>query len=255
MDKYFDINQEGYSVRCKMYYQKDPREIQRVVIATHGFGGFKDNKSIEKFADRLLSKYKGFGVICFDWPCHGADARKKLRLEECMTYLGLVVKYAKEELQAQAVYNYSVSFGAYLTLKYIAEKENPFARIALRCPGIKMFEIMDASISEEEHQKLKRGKEITKGRDRLLKIDQEFLDQLKAGDISRYDYIDYAEELLIIQGSKDEYINPEDVIEFADKNIIELDLVEGANHTFQDQKKMDGAIHEIISFFKPEGEG
>ena len=45
MEKLFDINELGYSVRCKLFYDKDIHAIDKVVIATHGFGGFKDNKS------------------------------------------------------------------------------------------------------------------------------------------------------------------------------------------------------------------
>ena len=64
------------------------------MICTHGFGGNKENHSAAKFAQQLITKYKGYGVLVFDWPCHGADARKKLVLEEFMTYLTLVVDYA-----------------------------------------------------------------------------------------------------------------------------------------------------------------
>ena len=72
MEKLFDINELGYSVRCKLFYDKDIHAIDKVVIATHGFGGFKDNKSVEKFAERIDTKYKGFGVITFDY-CTGID--------------------------------------------------------------------------------------------------------------------------------------------------------------------------------------
>lgn len=47
-----------------------------MVICTHGFGGNKENHSAAKFAQQLISKYKGYGAIVFDWPCHGQDARK-----------------------------------------------------------------------------------------------------------------------------------------------------------------------------------
>ena len=38
MEKYIDINENGYSVRCKLFYQKDFRNIPNLVICTHGFG-------------------------------------------------------------------------------------------------------------------------------------------------------------------------------------------------------------------------
>ncbi len=83
MEKYFDINESGFSIRCKLYYNKDLHKLPHIVVATYGFGGNKDNKAIEKFAERLTTKYHGYGVVCFDWPCHGKDARNKLILDEC----------------------------------------------------------------------------------------------------------------------------------------------------------------------------
>ena len=117
MEKHFDINADGYSVRCKLFAHSDARTYARIVICTHGYGGSKDRANIQKFAEKEMAKYKTDAVIAFDWPCHGQDARKKLVLSECMEYLTLVVKHAKDVLQAQDIFIYSVSFGGYLTLK------------------------------------------------------------------------------------------------------------------------------------------
>ena len=101
MEKNFDINQQGYSIRCKLLINdndKQTRTFDNVVIVTHGFGSHKDTAGTVHFAEHLTSKYKNYAVIAFDWPCHGADARKKLSLPECMNYLTWVVDYAKTEL-------------------------------------------------------------------------------------------------------------------------------------------------------------
>ena len=103
MEKNFDINQQGYSIRCKLLINdndKQTRTFDNVVIVTHGFGSHKDTAGTVHFAEHLTSKYKNYAVIAFDWPCHGADARKKLFLPECMNYLTWVVEYAKTEFQA-----------------------------------------------------------------------------------------------------------------------------------------------------------
>ena len=249
MEKRFDINELGYSVRCILYYNKDIHEIKDVVIATYGFGGTKENKATAKFAERLVTKYKGFGVICFDWPCHGADARKKLILEECITYLQLAIDYAKNEMKAENLYTYTTSFGGFITLKYIAEHKNPFRKIAMRCPAIKMYDIMVQSISEEDMAKLEKGKEIMAGHDRMLKINRQFLEDLKASDIRNNDYIDYADDILILQGTKDEMVSIEDTKEFAENNVIEMIPVENADHPFSNPSKMDFAIQKCVEFF------
>ena len=88
--KYYDVNSQGHSIRCKLYFNH-PRELGRVVVFGHGFGGHKDNKAAEKFAERVLSKYKGVAVVCFDWPAHGSDVKKKLQLSDCDSYLTLLL--------------------------------------------------------------------------------------------------------------------------------------------------------------------
>ncbi|MCR5558900.1 MAG: alpha/beta fold hydrolase [Schwartzia sp.] len=252
MEKHFDINEQGLSIRCKLYFDKDIHAVDRVVISTHGFGGNKENRSAEKFAERLTSKYKNYGVICFDWPCHGDDARKKLVLDECMTYLTLVIEYAKKEFNTEDIYLYATSFGGYLGLKYIAEIGNPFRKIALRAPGTDMYEIMGHNISEPDRVKLEKGKEILVGFDRKMKIDKDFMEGLKTSDVRNYEYFDYADDIIIIHGTKDEKVPFEDSVSFAEKNVIELIPVENGDHILTNPKSMDFAIHTIIGFFAPE---
>ncbi|MDO4621503.1 MAG: alpha/beta hydrolase [Eubacteriales bacterium] len=252
MEKYFDINEHGFSIRCKLYYNKDIRSLTHIVIATYGFGGNKDNKAIEKFADRITTKYKGYGVVCFDWPCHGKDARNKLILEECITYLEQVKNYVKEEMHAEKIYNYSSSFGAYVTLRYIDEKaEDPFDRTAFRCPAICMYDAMAQHITDEDWNKLNKGKEILRGFDRKIKISKEFLEELKEHDVSQNDYLEYADNILMIHGTKDD-MAPFAVAEaFSENNVIELVAVENADHPFSNPDYMDFAIQKMIEFFEP----
>ncbi len=251
MEKYFDINEQGFSIRCKVYFEKDIHNLKHIVLATYGFGGNKDNKAIEKFAERITTKYKGFGVVCFDWPCHGKDARNKLILDECLTYMDLVIKHIKEEMGAEAVYNYSSSFGAYVTLCYLHDHENPFRKIAFRCPAIKMYDSMAAHVTEDDWNNLNKGKEILRGYDRKIKISLEFLESLKVNDVSTYDYMDYADDIIMIHGTKDEMAPIEVAEEFSENNVIELIKVENADHPFSNPKYMDFAIQKIQEFFEP----
>ena len=252
MEKNFDINQQGYSIRCKLLINdndKQTRTFDNVVIVTHGFGSHKDTAGTVHFAEHLTSKYKNYAVIAFDWPCHSADARKKLSLPECMNYLTWVVDYAKTELQAKHIYNYSTSFGSYITLRYLIEKGNPFQKIALRSPGVNMYESMSNHVSDEGFAKLKKGKEIQVGFERKMKIDQAFMDDLKSFDVRDHEYFDFADDILILHGTKDEMIPIDLVREFAENNVIEFVPVEGANHPFQNPNHMALAIHKIIEFF------
>ncbi|MEN2803556.1 hypothetical protein FNIJHAEB_00641 [Mannheimia haemolytica] len=249
MEKRFEINEQGLSIRCKLFYEKELQQIENVVIVLHGFGSSKDLKSNTKFGERLSSKYKGYAALAFDFPCHGDDARKKLSVEESITYLQLVIDYAKTSLNAKNLYAYGTSFGGYLTLKYLAEKGNPFRKIALRAPAVQIYHSLMNRLSEEERQKLAKGREILWGFDRQMKISQAFFDELT--DITQNDYLDYADQILILHGTEDEMVALSTSQQFADNNVIELLPIEGADHAFSNPKLMDIAIGKIVEFFAP----
>ena len=248
--KNIDINEGGYSIRSLLYYGKDLKTVDHVVIATYGFGGVKENHAIEKFAERIIGKYKNYGVITFDWPCHGADARNKLDLSECLTYLDLVIQYIRANINPDKIYNYSSSFGAFVTLDYLSKKGNPFDRIGLRCPAIKMYDALTGTLSEDDWSKLNKGKEILMGFDRKMKIGSDFLSQMKEADVTKNDYIDFADSILMIQGTSDQMVPIDATIQFSEDNVIELIQVEGADHPFSNPKHMDLAIAKFIEWFQ-----
>jgi pimeloyl-ACP methyl ester carboxylesterase len=248
----FDINEDGYSVRCKMTCGTDERTHDRVIICTHGFGGTKDIASIQKFAEKEVSKHKHDAVIAFDWPCHGRDARKKLELAECFEYLTIVVNYAKRELGAKELYIYSVSFGAYLTLAHLQEFGSPFTRIALRSTGIHMAQLMENNVAENDRAKFDRGKEVEVGFERKMKIDRTLIDDLAAHDITKAEFFDWADDIIMLHGTNDEFVPIDEARAFADDNVIEFIAVEGCDHAFRSPKNMDFAIHTVVEFFAPQ---
>lgn len=247
--KYFDINEQGCSIRCKLYCM-DPHTVRRVIVFCHGFGGHKDNRAAETFAARAVAKRKGTSVVTFDWPCHGEDARKNLLLEDCDTYLTIVIDYVKRRFETDELYAYGTSFGGYLLLKYLSERGNPFRKVALRCPAINMLgTLIGAVATDEEKAQLASGKPVLVGFDRKVRIGQQFVEAVRAADIREIPFFDYADDILILHGTADEIVPFEDSERFADDNVIEFVPIEGADHRFRDPKKMDVAIARMIDFF------
>ena len=151
MHRYFEINEGGHNIRCKLYYS-DLKAIRRVVVFCHGFGGHKDNGAAEKFAERLTSKYKGAAMVTFNWPCHGDDVKKKLTFSDCFAYLTLVVEHVKQRFATEELYCYATSFGGYVTLRYLRSFGNPFRRIVLRCPAVNMYDALTGNIMTAENR-------------------------------------------------------------------------------------------------------
>ena len=249
MEKYFNVNSNGCSISCKLYTD-DPSGVESVVLYGHGFSGHKDNRSAEKLAKRLISKNKGVALITFNWPCHGDDVRKTLRLEDCDTYLTEMLAHVASAYPGAALFGSATSFGGYLFLKYVSEHGNPFKKLALRSPAVGMYDlILNTVMTEEERKKLEKGKPALVGFDRKVKIDKFFIDSLKEADITQADFLDCSEDLLILHGTRDEVAPFEAARDFADRNLIEFEAVEGADHRFQDPAKMDVVLKRIPAFY------
>lgn len=249
--KYFDIIiRDGCEIKCKLYTIPS-QKIKRVVLFGHGFCGHKENRAAEKFASYFLSKTEDAAVFTFDWPCHGVDVGTELRIEDCNTYLKYILEYINNDLLCSEIYGYATSFGGYLFLQYIYNADNPFQKIALRCPAVNMHDVLwDRIISPEDMKKIQSGGRIETGFDRKVMVDSIFLRELQNLDIQKYDYKAFTGSIKIWHGTEDEIVPFEKSKKFAEENQIEFVPVDEADHRFLDSDKMDQVIQEISCFFK-----
>ena len=247
--KYFNINAQGCSIRCKLYFE-DPDRVKTAVLFCHGFGGHKDNRAAERLAGRILEKNRGTALLIFNWPCHGDDVRKTLRLADCERYLEIVLAWLGERYPQAVLCACATSFGGYLLMRWLSCHENPFRRIALRCPAVNMYEVLTGRImGEEERRRIARGKSVMVGFDRKVTVDAAFLESLRENDLRKMDFLPLAEDVLILHGTKDEIVPFSESEAFAEQNLIEFVPVEGADHRFQDPAKMDLVIAGFLAFF------
>ena len=248
MHRYFEVNGGGHNIRCKLYCN-DIKRIRRCVLFCHGFGGHKDNSAAEKFARRLLTKHPACALVTFDLPAHGEDVKKKLSLSDCDAYLSLVTEFVRERYAPEGLYCYATSFGGYLTLKYVAEHGSPFRRIVLRCPAVDMYRVLTgAFLGPEEQALLEKGKDVALGFDRRVPVSGAFLEDLRQNDIRKLDFLDWAEDILVIQGTADEIVPFAQVRQFADEQLMEFLPVEQADHRFRHPGTMEAAMKAILEF-------
>lgn len=249
MERYFQITGQGFNIRCKLYCQ-EPRNIRKAVIFCHGFGGHKDNAAAKKFAEKLMGKEKYAAVITFDWPCHGEDVKKKLSLQDCDTYLDTVIRHVQENF-TENLYAYATSFGGYMVLVHLLKHGSRFKRIALRSPAVNMFDALTGAImTEENRENLRKGREAQVGFDRKVPVTAAFLEEVETNDIRKAEFLDWAEDILILHGTKDEIIPYGESAAFADNQLMEFIPLEGADHRCQNPLHMDLAIKHILEFFK-----
>ena len=162
----------------------------------------------ETIAKRIQKRHADTALLIFDWPCHGDDASNKIRLTDCSAYLSNVIEYVKSRFHTDKLYASATSFGGYLVLKYIAENDNPFIRVTFRCPAVNMYDTLTSNIlTEDELDTIRKGKPISVGFDRKVKIHNEFLTDLKEHDITLLDYRSCSDNLMIVHGTKDEIVS------------------------------------------------
>ncbi len=250
VSRYFETNAEGNNIRCKAYYNEKNAVTWAVIFCT-GFAGHKDNTAASRFADKLLSKRKDALLAVFDWPSHGDDVRKKLALPDCDTYLTLVIRHVREAFGIRELYAYATSFGGYLVLKYISEHGNPFRKIALRCPAVDMYDVLARAIMKsDEYDRIMKGKDVPVGFDRKILVTRSLLEDIRKNDIRQRDFLDHAENILILHGTEDEIVPFEACKSFAEDNVIEFIPVEGADHRFQNPVHMSLATKHVMAFFE-----
>lgn len=248
VEKYFEINKDKLNIKCKIYCN-DLKNVSNVMVSCHGFGGNKDNAAFRKMAEKVLGKRKDFLVITFDWPCHGDDVRQKLCLADCDDYLSHVLDHVMQDYKPENLFANATSFGGYLTLKYIREHGNPFRRITLRCPAVKMNHVLfDNILTDEDRKVLRKGKPAISGFEKKIKITPEFIKELNENDITKLDYREFSESILILQGTNDELVSFETVRDFAKANSIGFIQVDGADHRFKDPAKLADAINRMEAF-------
>ncbi len=246
---YFNINDAGLNIRCKLY-SEGRGDVKTLVIFGHGFGGHKDNRAAERFAKHVLEKNHGVALLTFNWPCHGDDVRKTLRLFDCDAYLSAVLSWAKARYPDARLFGYATSFGGYLFLKYISEHGDPFLKTALRCPAVVLYDVIFGSImTDAERERIRKGKPVSVGFDRKVEIDKAFLDSVREADIAGRDFLPYADDLFILHGTADEIVPFDAVKAFAENNVIDFEPIENADHRFRSPEKTDLATAKICAFF------
>lgn len=250
IQKYYEIHDNGFNVRCKLYCA-DPKSIRRAVLFGHGFGGHRDNKAAERFADYAIGKHADMAVLVFEWPCHGGDMSRRLELSGCDRYIELALRDARERLHAARVDAYATSFGGYLFLRHIARHGNPFGATVLRCPAVDMYSVLSGAImSAEQLSQLRSGRDALVGFDRKVRVSPSFLAELQAEPMTSPDFMSETDRMLILHGTRDEIVPFDSVRRFADDNLIELIPVEGADHRFSNPRHMDAAIKAALAFME-----
>ena len=169
-------SKNNYNISSLLYVPNN--NLDKIVIACHGFGGDKESSAIKYLAETIYKD--NFGLICFDFPGHGQSEVDgyNLTVYNCINDIESIESYIKNRFGDEIEINiFATSFGAYITLLKKFTRKTKYNKIILRAPAIKMDEIFKNTLLREPFEKFKKRKVTTLGFERKITISYKFYEK------------------------------------------------------------------------------
>ena len=245
MEKLFKIK----NLSTRIYLPTIPPK--QIVIGVHGFFGDKESSVLVKLGETLVKNE--MALLTFDLPCHGHnDTSPILKLSECVDSIKNIFDWVHQNYPNTAISIFATSFGGYLTLLYLSKNHESLNRIILRAPAINMSHVLEdvllpfQSLSAED---LKTPTNI--GKEQTLWVNYDFIEELRVNNLQNSSPTDNF--LYILQGKKDDIVNPEDNEKFFNKyyeNKHKIIYFENADHRFKKPGELERIIDEAFRILK-----
>lgn len=237
MEKHIKIN----NLDAKVYLPSE--NIKEVVIGVHGFSGDKESSVLIALAKKLNKN--NIALVTYDLPCHGEnDNSKPLNLDACINSIGEAINYTNNTFINMPISIFATSFGGYLTLAYLSKHSEKINKLILRAPAIYMSKVLEDNIlpfNGFSADKIENA--ISLGYEQPLYIDKYFINDLRKLNLEQLPQT--ANLIYILQGKKDDIVNPNDNEKFFNKfykNNHRFYYFENADHRF----KHPGELEKII---------
>ncbi|MCH4071837.1 alpha/beta fold hydrolase [Pseudoramibacter sp.] len=254
MAEHFKLQKEnGAWVPCLAEIPKKP---QAIVIMIHGFESCKECRSGQLLLRRLPPA--GFGVICYDQPGHGtAEARQEgLRIGACMDSLARVEAYCAERYPDLPVYYFASSYGAYLTLLYVSQRQHRGTRLFMRSAAVNMPDLFFKADPDPVMVKdLKTKGYFTPNMElgNPVKVSRGMLEDFKANDLPAvFAAADHSGmQFAMVHGEKDAVIPVEKARAFADRFHIPITVMKGQGHSIWETPEAPEKVADLaIDFYQ-----
>ncbi len=203
----------------------------KVIIAVHGSGSNKEDTVICLLAN--IAIVKGYQVISFDLPEHGARKNDKsilCKVQNCVPELINVMSYAKKNYEKISIFG--CSMGAYFSL--LAFKDDIINQCLFLSPIVNMFELikqmmMWANVNEDI---LKEKKVIPTNFGQTLYFD--YYNYVKSHPINSWN-----KNTLILYGNNDDLQSLQQINNFVKLSNAKLDVLENGEHYFHTEKQLE----------------
>ena len=236
----------GYRIPCLSTMK---RGVKKCVLIVHGFGSSMESR-ISTVLSGLLPEV-GVGTIALNLPGHGNHEREgdMLTVENCLSDIGAVERYVRDDYHDAEICYFGSSFGAYLTLLYISRGGFSGSSACLRCSAVRMADIFESMTPEGMMERLEsEGSIVNASYRRPIKVTREFYHELRENDLFEKFSKNGMERILMIHGTADEVAPFKDAKEFSEKFGVALSPCEGGDHRFTTQDSELFVVSETADF-------
>ena len=254
--KSFKLKKEnGAVIPCLM---EIPEGAGDLIIMVHGFGSQKNCATAQLLFRRMPPA--GFGVITYDQPAHGPDEAKEepLLIENCLSSLQTVERYAAEQFPGCRIYYFASSFGAYITTLFLSSYPHHGHKAFLRSAAVNMPQLMlgpPGSELDPLYQKEfdEKGFVESDAGPEPVRIPRGFLEGLAANDLEKayrgriFRDVEYE----MVHGEKDSTIEISFARSFAEMFSIPITVIPDEEHTLSDHPETPDRVADLaISFYR-----
>ena len=246
MKKEVLTSRQGYAIPCHNCLNGK----NRAVIVCHGFGSSKESPMVQALNETLPRH--GIGVYSFDFPSHGESPvwQEGLRVPFCLEDLAVVEEHVRAQLPGVRVGYFGSSFGAYITLLYLASGWGQGRRAFLRSAAVTMPKLVQSWVDARAEADLDRRGYFVPDYDyvREMRITRAFLQDLADHDLFRYDSMGPA-RLQMIHGGQDDVAPAEDARRFARQFGARLVEIPGGEHRLMGPGELEQVLESALAFF------
>ncbi len=237
----------GYDIPCHSTWNGE----DRVLIVCHGFGSSKSSPMVLALEDYMPGK--GIGVFSFDFPAHGESPvwQEGLRVPFCMDDLGAVEAYLRSRDPAPRIGYFGSSFGAYITLNYLAGRPHVGKRAFLRSSAVVMGHLVQTWVDDRARADMERQGYFVPDYDyvREIRVTPAFLRDLEEYDVF-HRYRRGEASLFMVHGSSDSVAPPSSARRFAETFGAEFLELPGGEHNLMGEGELERVLAAAGEFFR-----
>ena len=246
MKKEILTSRRGYDIHCHNCWNGE----DRILIVCHGFGSSKLSPMVQALNQEMPKA--GMGVYSFDFPSHGESPiwEEGLRVPFCMDDLETVEAHVREMAPNAQIGYFGSSFGAYITLLYLADRDHAGEKAFLRSAAVAMPRLVDQWVDDRAKADMDRQGYFVPDYDyvREMRVTPAFLQDLEENDVFAK-YRAGAAQLRMVHGAKDDVAPPDAAQAFAEKFGAEIILLPNGEHNLMGEGELDQVLDLTRSFF------